>query len=116
MDIVNIKDEIRARTEKVLQSLLEDPKYDLSGAEWSLWVSYRAKNQCLCLSPTFLVNQDLDTLKFFHLPLFYFVKQELKKYDWDTETISSFQISSYIIHKISRKSLPEQKTLYKILH
>lgn len=111
MDIPNLKQKARGITEKVILDLINDSKYDISDAEWTLWVSFRSKNKTLCLSPT-IIHDKLDNLRFFHLPLFYYIKEAIRREYWDLESIKDFQISSCIKnHK--NQLLPEHKHTFK---
>jgi len=102
---------IRARglTEKVIDCLVNDEKYDISGAEWSLWVSYRKKSKTICLTPTITHERALDTMTAFHYPLFHYLRNELLTEAWDLEELKCFMVNTCFQNTQSPpKRLPEK--------
>lgn len=99
----------RGLTEKVISTLVADPKYDISGAEWSLWVSYRKKTKTICLTPTITHENALDNMIAFHSPLFHYLRNELLEEPWDLEELKCFMVNTCFQNtKSPPKRLPEK--------
>lgn len=113
-DFPELSKEINQQREKVynvcfpvFQSLIQDPKYDLSSAEYSMWVSYRRKSQVICISPR-ITNCQTNHLLYFGNVIIHSLKEEMKKTtDWDNDIVKSFQITTSIFNT-NGKQLPEK--------
>ena len=109
-----MKDKARIIIEDILDLILNDSRYDLQGAEYKLWVSFRKKSRTLCITPT-IIHKHMDNLKWFHLILFNKIREALHKAEWDTIELDSFLINtSFLNNKIPPQKLPEKSYTWRI--